>query len=237
MAYSSMWDTVGQPPTPDVYNIANPMYDPAAQSPFAGGWYERFMAPAIKTAMAPGNNIQWRNPNQIGSNLNIGTTGGNNITAADVNAAFAAGTPQPSLFAGNALPPMGGMPQAPVPAAAAPAMAPQAVDPLMALRATEFNMTPGINPNGSVDMNSINTAAAVNGTTSEGGMFSDMTGGDWLGVGVGLLNTGIGAYFQNRQMGLAEDELALSQQKFDTYLADRQRLLDADKRRLAASGG
>lgn len=81
---------------------------------------------------------------------------------------------------------------------------------------------PSIDPNNSLGVNP-NLMGNVTPTITpqNNSFFGDMSGGDLLNFGSGLLQTGIGAYFANKQVDQAQQSLDLSQQKYDDYLADK----------------
>ena len=73
------------------------------------------------------------------------------------------------------------------------------------------------------------TQPAIAGT----GFMDSMTGKDWMGAGLGVLNTGLGIYGMNRELSLGEDRLALSKQQYADTRADKQARTDAGIRRQA----
>lgn len=91
---------------------------------------------------------------------------------------------------------------------------------------------PSIDPNNTLGFNDM--SGGVN--PSLGGIAppnTGMSGGDMLNFGSGVLQTGIGAYFANEQLGQGQQALDLSQQKYDEYLADKRKLDDVGASRAA----
>jgi len=69
--------------------------------------------------------------------------------------------------------------------------------------------------------------------------FGNITGTDIMNFGFGAAKTALGAYMQNKQIGLAEDTLALNRAKFNDVKEERQLIRDSvsEARRKQAMGG
>ncbi len=78
-----------------------------------------------------------------------------------------------------------------------------------------------------------------NKPTPQTDFFGNITGTDVMNFGFGAAKTALGAYMQNKQIGLAEDNLALNRDKFNDVKQERQLIRDSisEARRKQAMGG